>query len=423
MGVRIVAMNMPKSFEIRDGRLLWSGQDLTEVAESVGTPCYVYNRAVIEDNYRAYDEHLADIPHLICYAMKANSSMAVLKVLADAGSSVDVVSGGELFRAQKAGLPLKKAIFSSVGKGMDELREAVRAQILFFNIEAAEELDLLEQIAKEEGTIAGVSVRINPDIDPGTHPYISTGLEMNKFGLIPEQAMDVYRRAVRMPHLKVLGIQAHIGSQICSIQPFLDSLDRLLFLRDSLESEGISLTYLSVGGGLGIQYNDENPPTPGEFADALAKRMQGTGLTLIMEPGRSIVGPAGVLLTRVLYCKQTPRKRFVIVDGAMNDLVRPSLYKSYHRILPVVLREGAFAKVDVVGPVCETGDFLAQDREMPPVKPNDLLVVCDAGAYGYTMSSNYNSRPKLPEVLIDKDGFRTVRTRQTYEDLVAGESL
>ncbi|HNT34540.1 MAG TPA: diaminopimelate decarboxylase [bacterium] len=416
-------MNMPKSFEIQDGRILWSGQDLTQIAEAAGTPCYVYNQSVIEESYRAYDEHLSSIPHLICYAMKANSSMAVLKVLADVGSSVDVVSGGELFRAQKAGLPVKKAIFSSVGKGEDELREAVRAEILFFNIEAAEELDLLARIAEEEGKVAGVSVRINPDIDPGTHPYISTGLEMNKFGLVPDQALDVYRRAFRMPQLKVLGIQAHIGSQICSIQPFMDSLDRLLFLRDKLESEGISLQYLSVGGGLGIQYNDENPPSPGDYADALAKRMQDTGLTLIMEPGRSIVGPGGILLTRVLYCKQTPRKRFVIVDGAMNDLVRPSLYKSYHRIVPVVLREGQSAKVDVVGPVCETGDFLAQDREMPSVQPGDLLAVCDAGAYGYTMSSNYNSRPKLPEVLVNKKGFRIVRTRQTYEDLIAGESL
>lgn len=413
-------MNLPENFQLKNGKLLWCAQDLSAIAEEVGTPCYVYGREIVKQRFKAYDEPLSDIPHLICYAMKANSNLAVMRTLAELGSSVDIVSGGELFIARKAGFPPEKTVFSSVGKSREELREAVRAGILFFNVEVSEEVDYLSEIARQEGKTAGISVRINPDIDPGTHPYISTGLEMNKFGLIPEQAIEVYRKAARAPGLKILGIQSHIGSQICTLQPFIDTIDRLLELCSALQAEGISVKYLSVGGGLGIQYRDEHPPHPSEYAAALKEKIAGAGMTLLTEPGRSIVGPAGILLTKVLYRKQTPRKKFVIVDSAMNDLIRPSLYGSYHRILPVTPHDGPFETVDVVGPVCETGDFLAQDREMLPMQAGDLLAVCETGAYGYTMSSNYNARLRPPEVLIEDSGFRVVRTRQMYQDLVRG---
>jgi len=410
-------------FEYRNGELHCESTPLRTVADAVGTPTYVYSRAALVENYRAYDAALRSHPHLIAYAMKANANLAVVATLAREGAGAEVFSGGELFRALKAGVQPKKIIYAGPGKTREEMRDALKAEILMFNVESAGELALLDRVAQELGTRAPVALRVNPDVDPETHPYISTGLRTAKFGIPIAQAVEEYRKAARLPGIEVVGVHMHIGSQLTKVAPIADALARVVNLVETLRSQGLPIRYLDVGGGLGIRYRDEDVPTPGQYAEVVVSAAGRLGLTLILEPGRSIVGNAGILLTRVLYNKETPDKRFVVVDAAMNDLIRPSLYDAYHEILPLREAPGRPARtVDVVGPVCESGDFLAKDRALPQVEEGELLAVMSAGAYGFVMASNYNARPRAPEVLVDGSRYAIVRRRESYEDLIAGES-
>ena len=411
-------------FTYRDNRLHAEDIDLGELAAQTGTPCYVYSRATLERHWRVFDETLTGQPHLICYAVKANSSLAVLQVLARLGSGFDIVSVGELERVLLAGGDPGRVVFSGVGKRADDMRRALEAGIRCFNVESVAELRHLDSVAGETGMTAPVSLRVNPDVDAGTHPYISTGLSENKFGIDVELALDAYRLAADLPHLEVVGIDCHIGSQLTETAPFVDALDRVLALVGRLASDGISLQHIDLGGGLGIRYSDaDNPPLPDAYARALLDRLGDSTLEILLEPGRAIAGNAGILLTRVEYLKQTPARHFAIVDAAMNDLQRPALYAAWHDIIPVQSRTdiGA-AHYDVVGPVCETGDFLGKDRELA-LAEGDLLAVRSAGAYGFTMSSNYNSRPRAAEVMVDGDRFHVIRERETLQDLVRGEHL
>jgi diaminopimelate decarboxylase len=411
-------------FQYRNGELHCESTPLRTVADAVGTPTYVYSRAALVESYRAYDAALGSHPHVIAYAVKANANLGVLAALGREGAGTEIVSGGELFRALKAGIPPKKIVFAGVGKSREEMRDALKADILMFNVESAGELALLDRVAQELGTRAPVALRVNPDVDPQTHPYISTGLRTAKFGIPIAQAVEEYRKAARLPGIEVVGVHMHIGSQLTKVAPVADALARVVELVETLQSQGIPIRLLDVGGGLGIRYRDEEPPSPREYADVLLAAVRPLGVTLILEPGRSIVGNAGILLTRVLYNKETPDKRFVVVDAAMNDLIRPSLYDAYHEILPVREARGRPARtVDVVGPVCESGDFLAKDRALPPVEEGELLAVMSAGAYGFVMASNYNARPRAPEVLVDGSRYAIVRRRESYEDLIAGESI
>ena len=412
-------------FQYRGGELYCEGVSLREVAESVGTPTYVYSRTAILDSFRAYDRAFGSVPHMICYAMKANGNLAIVAALAKAGAGMDVVSGGELFRALRAGVPPKRIIFAGVGKTREEMREALKADILMFNVESESELDALDQVAREMGVRAPVALRVNPDVDPQTHKYIATGLKTSKHGIPHERALAVYERAAKMAGLEVVGAQMHIGSQLTKTSPFADAGARLVGLAKMLRERGIDLRMIDVGGGLGIRYRDEAPPTHAEYATVLLPMLRETGATILLEPGRSIVGNAGALLTRVLYRKETPDKKFVVIDAAMNDLIRPSLYDSYHEMRPVDEGRGEAPgeKADVVGPVCESGDFLARDRELPRMEEGDLLAVMSAGAYGFAMASNYNARPRAAEVLVDGGRYTIVRRRETYEDLILGEVI
>ncbi len=408
-------------FEYRGGELYCEGVALRQVAETVGTPTYVYSKNAVLDNYQAFDRAFASVPHAIFYAIKANASLALLSALAKAGAGADIASGGELFKALKAGIPAKRIIFAGVGKTREEMREALKAEIFLFNVESASELRTLDQVAQELGVRAPVALRVNPDVDPQTHKYIATGLRSAKFGIPVTQALAEYEAAARMSGIEVVGAQMHIGSQLTSVAPIADSLARVAALVRQLREHGTEITAVDIGGGLGIRYRDEQPPTPDEYASALLPMLTELGVTVLLEPGRWMVGNAGVLLTRMLYAKQTPDKRFLIVDAAMNDLIRPSLYEAYHEIRPVRERAGDGEKVDVVGPVCESTDFLAKDREMPRVDEGDLLAVMSAGAYGFVMSSQYNARPRAAEVLVEGGRYRVVKRRETYEDLIAGE--
>jgi diaminopimelate decarboxylase len=411
-------------FTYRDNRLHAEDIDLGELAGHTGTPCYVYSRATLERHWRVFDETLAGQPHLICYAVKANSSLAVLQVLAQLGSGFDIVSVGELERVLLAGGDPGRVVFSGVGKRTDEMQRALETGIRCFNVESVTELQHLNSVAGETGRTAPVSLRVNPDVDAGTHPYISTGLSENKFGIDVDLALEAYHLAADLPHLEVVGIDCHIGSQLTEIAPFVDALDRVLALIDRLGDIGISLRHIDLGGGLGIRYRDaDNPPLPDSYARALLDRLGDSRLEILLEPGRAIAGNAGILLTRVEYLKQTPARRFAIVDAAMNDLQRPALYAAWHDIIPVEPRtDVAAAHYDIVGPVCETGDFLGKDRELA-LAEGDLLAVRSAGAYGFTMSSNYNSRPRAAEVMVDGDRFHVIRDRETLQDLVRGEHL
>ncbi len=411
------------AFAYHDGRLCVDGVPLAEIAEHFGTPCYVYSRSAVEGQWRALDSALASQKHLICYAVKANSNIAVLNVLARLGSGFDIVSVGELERVLKAGGEAGKIVFSGVGKTADEMRRALEVGIKCFNVESLSELDRLNQIAGDSAKVAPVSLRVNPDIDAGTHPYIATGLRENKFGIAFEDALAGYQKADAMTNLNVVGIDCHIGSQITSMSPFIDAFDRLLRLVQKIEAGGIMLEHIDIGGGLGIQYQDETPPAAQEYADALCAKLAGTEYELILEPGRSIVGNAGMLLMRVEYIKKTPDKNFAIVDAAMNDLLRPSLYSAWHEILPLKEQQNvAMEQFDIVGPVCETSDFLGKKRHLT-LTQDDLLAVCSAGAYGFTMASNYNSRPRVCEVMVDRDKFLEIRKRESLDDLMHGESL
>jgi diaminopimelate decarboxylase len=397
---------------------------LADIAARVGTPAYVYSSKVILDNYSAYHEAFADLPHAVCYAVKANSSLAILALLAKAGAGFDIVSGGELFRVLQAGGNPSKVVFSGVGKTADEVEYALESGIHSFNCESDAELELIDALAARRGVRAGFSVRVNPDVDPVTHPYISTGLSEHKFGIPIGEAPAVYERARRLRNLSAEGVSCHIGSQILDPSPILEAVDKVIALADALRGAGFPVRHLDLGGGLGVAYRPtEQTPPIRDFIQGLDTRLRASGLCIMVEPGRSIVGPAGVLVTRVLYRKQSGSKEFVVVDAAMNDLIRPSLYRAHHEIITLRRRNLPEITADVVGPVCETGDFLARDRRMANVFPGDFLAVCTTGAYGFVLSSNYNSRPRAPEVLVEGGTCRVIRRRETHADLVRGESL
>ncbi len=413
------------SFEYQQGELYCERVPVSRIAKELGTPCYIYSHETLIRHFHAYDSAFKDIPHVIAFAMKANSNLAILRLMAREGSGVDIVSGGELFRAMKAGVPASKIVFAGVGKSPDEIRDALKANILMFNVESAAEIRAINDVAASVGMKARIALRINPDVDPKTHPYISTGMKKSKFGIAADRALEEYKIASSMSHIDVVGVHAHIGSQLTDVTPFVDSLRKVVALIDTLKRHDINIRYLNIGGGLGITYSDEKPPLPQDLAHAISPLVKGLGLTLVMEPGRVIVGNAGILVTKALYEKAGETKHFVIVDAAMNDLIRPSLYGAYHEIRPV--NEAAAHRpkqmVDIVGPVCESGDFLAKDRSLPNIQPDDLLAVMSAGAYGFVMASNYNSRPRVPEVLVKGGEFHVIRDRETYDDLVKGEMI
>ena len=393
---------------------------LARIAAQYGTPCYVYSRAALESAWHTFAAAFSALPHLLCYAVKANPNLAILDLFARRGAGFDIVSGGELERVRAAGADPAKVVFSGVGKTEAEMRLALSCGIFCFNVESEAELERLNAVARAMGRRAPVSLRVNPDVDPKTHPYISTGLRENKFGIPYGQALDLYRRAASLPHLQVRGIDCHIGSQITELSPFLDALDRVLHLVDHLAAEGIHLEHLDLGGGLGIRYRDETPPDPREYAHRVAERLAGRRLTLLLEPGRALVGNAGVLLTRVEYLKHGPARNFAIVDAGMNDLMRPALYDAWHDILPVVPQDGPPRTWDIVGPVCESGDFLGRDRSLA-LEAGDLLAIMSAGAYGMSMASNYNSRPRPAEVMVSGNRTFLIRERETVAALYALE--
>jgi diaminopimelate decarboxylase len=397
---------------------------LADLAARVGTPAYVYSSQAILDNFRAYDESFGNLPHEVCYSVKANSSLAILAMLTKAGAAFDIVSGGELYRVLQAGGNPSKVVFSGVGKTAPEVEYALASGIHSFNCESEAELALIDAMAARRGVKAGFSIRVNPDVDASTHPYISTGLSQHKFGIAIAEAAGVYDRARRFSNLSANGVSCHIGSQILDPSPILEALDKVLELAAKLCAEGQPLTHIDLGGGLGIAYHaGEKAPAIRAFVESVHDRLRACGLTVMIEPGRSIVGAAGVLLARVLYRKRNGEKEFVVVDAAMNDLIRPALYRAHHEIIPIRRNPLPAVTADVVGPVCETGDFLARDREMANVMPGDFVAVCSAGAYGFVQSSNYNSRPRAPEVLVEGASFRVIRARETYADLVRGETI
>ncbi|MGZ8238365.1 MAG: diaminopimelate decarboxylase [Methylobacter sp.] len=410
-------------FNYRNDELFAEDVAVQDIVYKYGSPCYIYSRATLERHWNAFDRAFGEQPHLICYAVKANSNIAILNLLARLGSGFDIVSLGELERVITAGGDPKKIVFSGVGKREDEILAALKIGIRCFNIEVSGELDRINRLAGQLGVIAPVSFRVNPNVDAKTHPYISTGLKENKFGIDIQQALTEYRRAAAMPHINVTGIDCHIGSQLTETRPFLDALDKILDLVSALEAEGIKLHHLDLGGGLGICYKDERPPEPAEYIQAILARLGKTDFEILLEPGRAIVGNAGILVTQVEYLKPTDHKNFAIVDAAMNDLVRPSLYSSWQNIIPVNLKSNAAETTwDIVGPVCETGDFLGKERPLK-IAEGDLLAIRSSGAYGFTMSSNYNSRPRLAELIVDGNNLHVIRERETIAQLWAGEHL
>jgi len=418
---------MSGPFEYRGDELHCEHVPLAKIAAEVGTPVYVYSRGELERAYKAFDAALDGIPHRVCYAVKANSSLGVLAVLAGLGAGADIVSAGELYRWQKAGGDPQKVVFSGVGKTEDEMKLALAAGIGCFNVESEEELHVLDRVARSVGMRAKIALRVNPDVDPETHPYISTGLKQNKFGVSMAEARGILRAASKLAGLQVSGVDFHIGSQLIKTTPFTDSIARLVQLVSDLASDGIELDHVDIGGGLGIDYGKGDVvPTPGEYGTAVRAALAPllkTGITLYTEPGRVIVGAAGALVSRVLFRKRNEAKHFTIVDAAMNDLMRPALYQAYHPIKPVVNPNRPVIKTDVVGPICETGDFLARDRELPELAQGELVWIGAAGAYGATMASNYNTRPRAPEVLVRGDKYTVIRARETYEHLIAGERI
>ena len=410
-------------FNFKDGRLWCEDVAVEDIAARVGTPFYLYSYGTLTQHFRVFDGAFGDAPHIICYSVKANSNLAILRIFAREGGGVDIVSGGELYRALQAGVEPRKVVYSGVGKRLDEIDYALRTDILMFNVESPEELDVINERARALGTKARIALRVNPDVDPKTHPHISTGLKSNKFGIDIQKSREEYRKARGLSNIEVVGVDCHIGSQVTQITPFVDALHRLRNLIALLKQDGIEVKYLDLGGGLGITYNEEMPPHPEEYAKAVLDASADLGCTLIFEPGRVIVGNAGILVTRVLYTKSTDEKNFVIVDAGMNDLIRPSLYSSFHMIQPVEAKGGDPIVADVVGPICESGDFLAKGRSIPRVGRGELLAVMSAGAYGFTMSSNYNSRPRIAEVMVRDGRFAVIRGRESYEDLVRGEAV
>lgn len=413
--------SLPGPLSEREGELYFEELPLLAIADRFGTPCYVYSKRRIEEHFRAFEEAFGDHPHLICYAVKANSNLAVLQLLARLGAGFDIVSVGELERVLRAGGDPSRVVFSGVGKREDELKRALEVGIGCFNIEVEEELFQLNQLAKQLQVRAPISIRVNPDVDAKTHPYIATGLKKNKFGLEVEIAFRLYLKAAAMSHIEIVGLDCHIGSQLTALDAFLAALDRLLHLASRLEREGIEIHHLDLGGGLGVCYREEMPPSPKAYVQALLERLD-KPYKLLVEPGRAIVADAGVLLTRVVFLKETSAKNFAIVDAGMNDLLRPALYNAYHPVWPVVRRAGMPKVYDIVGPVCETGDFLAQERKLA-LEVGDLLAIGMAGAYGFVMSSNYNGRPRPPEIMVSGSEAYLIRKRELLEDLWQGERL
>jgi diaminopimelate decarboxylase len=410
-------------FKYKKGELYAEEVPVREIAAKYGTPVYIYSASTLVRHFKAYDEAFDGKHHIICFALKANSNSAVIRLFAKHGAGADVVSGGELFRALKAGIPAKKIVYAGVGKTADEIRFALKSKILMFNVESENELREIDRIAADMKVKASIALRINPDIDPQTHPYISTGLKKHKFGIPIDDALEHYKFAKSLKNIAVVGIHKHIGSQLTKISPFVDALKRILILIDELAKSGIRIDFLDIGGGLGITYLDEHPPQPRDLAGHILPLLEGRDVTVVMEPGRSLVGNAGILVTKTLYLKEGEEKNFVIVDAGMNDLMRPSLYNAYHHIQPVVKTRRDTIIADVVGPICESGDFLAKDREIPKVNQGEYLAVMSAGAYGFSMSSTYNSRPRVAEVMVNGTKFALVRKRETYADLLRGESI
>ena len=410
------------AFALKNGELYAESVPLTEIANRFGTPCYVYSRAALETALDEYQQELAGTDSLVCFAIKSNSNLGVLNVFARKGAGFDIVSGGELKRALAAGGDPKKIVFSGVGKSVEEMEFAINTGILCFNLESAPELDRLNEVAGRLGKKAPISFRVNPNVDPKTHPYISTGLKKNKFGVAYEDALALYQRAATLPNLEISGIDCHIGSQLLDPSPFAEALDKILILVDQLAACGIRLHHIDLGGGLGIQYKDEQQPTAKSYLQPLLAKLKGRGLKIILEPGRRLVGNAGALLTKVEYLKPGEVKNFAVIDAAMNDLARPALYDAWHTIAPVKPREGQPRTWQIVGPICESGDFLGHDRELV-LEPGDLLAILSAGAYGMTMSSNYNTRPRVAEIMVDGNQTHLIRRRETVEELYALESL
>jgi len=415
-------------FEYRNGEMFAEDVPLKRIAREVGTPAYVYSLATLKRHFKVFDEAFTKVRHIVCFSVKANSNLALLRAFAKEGSGFDIVSGGELFRALKVGADPKKIVFSGVGKKKEEIEYALNTGILMFNVESEQELLALNDISSGIGKRAPISLRVNPDVDPQTHPYISTGMKKAKFGVDIKKSLETYRTAISLKNVEVVGVDCHIGSQLTSITPFVDALAKVReyldrVLAGEMKREGAQIRYLDLGGGLGIHYHDETPPLPDEYAKAIIQGLEGLDVTLILEPGRVIVGNAGILLTEVQYIKETDTKKFVIVDSGMNDLIRPALYGSYQAIQPVVDNQAQKIVADVVWPICESGDFFAKDREIPRPQRGDLLAVMSAGAYGFTMASNYNSHPKPPEVLVDGERYYVVRKRESFEDLIRGETI
>ena len=410
-------------FHYKKNSLYCEEASVQDIAQEVGTPFYLYSNATLERHFLAFDEAFAGIKHLTCFSMKSCSNLAVLRLFAKKGGGLDIVSGGELYRAIQAGVDPKKIVFSGVGKKDEELEYALASNILMFNVESAQELKRLDEVGERIGKRAPIALRVNPDVDPKTHPYISTGLKENKFGININEAPEQYTIAAAMKNIMVFGVSCHIGSQLTDVNPFVDTIEKLTKMISLLEKAGIHIEYLDIGGGLGITYDNEDPPHPTEYANALKDKIGMTDLTLILEPGRVIVGNAGILITKVVYSKISGEKIFYIVDAAMNDLMRPSLYNSYHAIQPVRVSGRKEVKADIVGPICESGDFLAKDRIVESYEPGELMAVMSAGAYGFSMSSNYNSRPRSCEVMVKGDRFYVIRARETNEDLVRGEMI
>lgn len=411
-------------FSYLENRLYCEDVSIETIAREVGTPCYIYSHATLTRHFEVFDSAFKPISHLTCFAVKANSNIGILNILGRLGAGMDIVSGGELYRVRKASIPAESIVYSGVGKTIKEIDYALSEGILMFNIESSQELEVINSRAGALGVKAPISIRINPDVDPQTHPYISTGLRKNKFGIDVDLAFQEYIKASILEHVDIVGVDCHIGSQLTELSPFVDALRRMKILISKLDAHGINIRYLDIGGGLGIPYNSEEPPHPKEYAEALIKELAEASYTLILEPGRVIVGNAGVLVTQILYKKETPNKKFLIVDAAMNDLIRPSLYGSYHVIQPAVKHEHAEKDiVDVVGPICESGDFLAKDRVLQRSNPGDLLAVMSAGAYGFTMASNYNSRPRPAEVIVKGSTYEIIRERESWEDLVRLERI
>ncbi|MGD0586782.1 MAG: diaminopimelate decarboxylase [Oryzomonas sp.] len=410
-------------FQYKGNELYAEEVRLADIVAKAGSPVYVYSHATLERHFKAFDDAFAAVPHTVCYSVKANSTQSVLKTFVNLGGGVDIVSGGELYRALKAGVDPKKVVYSGVGKKDDEIEYALNTGILMFNVESEQELTRISEIASRVGKKAGIAIRVNPDVDPGTHPYITTGLKNAKFGITIDRAMEEYKRAAGLPGIDVIGIDMHIGSQLTKVNPFVDSIEKLKVMIGKLKDMGIILQYFDCGGGLGIQYNNEEPPLPADYGKEIIAATKDLGMHLVFEPGRNIVGNAGILVARCLYTKERDEKNFIMIDAGMNDLARPALYGSFHGVQPVKKDQDGVITADIVGPICETGDFLVKDREVPMFKQGDLMAFMSAGAYGFAMSSTYNSRPRVAEVMVKGGAFEVIRERETIEDLLKGEKI